>query len=153
NPRRPPRRVVDPLRIARMNENGVERSIPRPRSRSRAWILAAAGVLLLLVASGTYGFLVYSRHLFPFKLLRKAQHRLHHPRRFAQDRRVNPAESGSPTVESIRQLANLPYLPGYRPPTPGGVIRAYDRARFEDGLNFFTSSHAPVATLMDMDGT
>ena len=61
------------------------------------------------------------------------------------------AGPGSP--ENIKHLANLPYLQGYRPATSGGGIRAHDRSLAQDGLNLFVSAHAPVATLMDMDGT
>lgn len=31
-------------------------------------------------------------------------------------------------------------------------MRIHDRARSQDGLNFYTSGHAPVAILMDMEG-
>jgi hypothetical protein len=37
-------------------------------------------------------------------------------------------------------------------PSGGSGVLLYDRSRAERGLNFFTSAHAPVATVMDMDG-
>jgi arylsulfotransferase ASST len=107
---------------------------------------------LLLIASSIYGFLVQSRHIFPFKSLKHARLLLYPPKRHAHELRSEATTAEAPSLETIRQLANLPYLEGYRPPTAGGVIRAYDRALAQDGLNFFTSGHAPEALLMDMDG-
>src|SRR5215471_11690431 len=106
-------------------------------------------VLLLLVSSFAYGLVVYSRHLFPYHWVRRAHRAIRSPLRSAP---ATHAKSAPRSLDAIRELANLPYLEGYRPATSGGVIRAYDRARSEDGLNFFTSGGGPVATLMDMDG-
>jgi Arylsulfotransferase (ASST) len=128
--------------------NAEETGIP-PRRGWRARTFPAIVVLLLLASSFGYGFLVYSRHLFPYRLLRRAHRAIRSSGHDAPGRRATGAPA---SLDAIRQLANLPYLEGYRPPTAGGVIRAYDRARSEDGLNFFTSAGAPVATLMDMDG-
>ena len=127
--------------------NARETGTP-PRRGWRTRTFWAIVVLLLLVSSFGYGFLVYSRHLFPYRLLRRAHHAIP-PSGHVSGGHAKPAP---PSLDAIRHLANLPYLEGYRPPTAGGVIRAYDRARSEDGLNFFTSAGAPVATLMDMDG-
>jgi hypothetical protein len=66
---------------------------------------------------------------------------------------MRPATSAASASDALHRLANMPYLQGYRPATGGGVIRVHDRALSKDGLNFFTSSHAPVAILMDMDGS
>ncbi|HEX7252210.1 MAG TPA: arylsulfotransferase family protein [Thermoanaerobaculia bacterium] len=114
-------------------------------------VFSGAGVILLLMASGTYGFLLETRHIFPFKLLKYARLRLNPPK--GATREPHPERAAeTPSLDAIRHLANLPYLEGYSPPTAGGVIRAYDRTLVQDGLNFFTSGNAPEAILMDMDG-
>jgi hypothetical protein len=124
------------------------------QNRSRWYRLRmSAAILAMMVASASYGFLMHSRHIFPFELLKRARHSQGAAKHSPHDRRAKPAPGNPPSLEVIQQLANLPYLQGYRPATAGGVIRVDDRALAEDGLNFFTSSHAPVATLMDMDGS
>jgi len=50
------------------------------------------------------------------------------------------------------RLASLGYLSGYVPATGQSGVVAYDSTRFFDGLNFYTSGHAPEAVLVDMDG-
>jgi hypothetical protein len=48
----------------------------------------------------------------------------------------------------------LPYLQGYRPAgvEDGGAVTLYDRTAAFDGLNLYTSGHAPEARLVDMTG-
>ena len=59
------------------------------------------------------------------------------------------------TLEQRREFArlrSLGYLPGSSPmPANTGVI-VYDGERVYDGLNFYTSGHAPAAFLIDMSG-
>ncbi len=64
--------------------------------------------------------------------------------------RPDPAERLE--TELLEELGAIGYLAGTNPPGPTtGVIR-HERALAEPGLNFFTSGHAPVAVLMDMEG-
>jgi hypothetical protein len=121
------------------------------RSRWRLLRILAA-VLAVMAGGAAYGFLVHSRHIFPFELVRRARHGQRDTKYSPHDRHAK-APANPSSLEVIQNLANLPYLQGYRPAAPGGVIRINDRALAQDGLNFFTSSHAPVATLMDMDGS
>ena len=71
--------------------------------------------------------------------------------------RVRPggAADGELTPEQerqIRRLQSLGYVAGSRlAPTMQSVV-AHDPDRAWQGLNFFTSGHAPEAVLMDMDG-
>jgi hypothetical protein len=52
----------------------------------------------------------------------------------------------------FQRLRSIGYLPGSSPvPANTGVI-VYDSPRVYDGLNFYTSGHAPAAILMDMSG-
>ena len=119
----------------------------------RKWIFVSA-VPTLILASAGYGFLVRSRHVFPYRLIRRASHALHISGRPKPVRHTAPvAADTAASPEAIRRLANLPYLNGYRAADGGGAIRIHDRALAEDGLNFFTSGHTLEATLMDMDGT
>jgi arylsulfotransferase ASST len=121
-------------------------------SRSRRWplrVLRAAAIVALIGISIGYGILVNSRHLFPYSLLKHGFKTLV-PRQAALRLPGKPAER---PPDSVEKLAHFPYLRGYRPPTEGGgPIREYDKALAEDGLNFFSSGHAPAAILMDMDG-
>jgi hypothetical protein len=105
-----------------------------------------------LGGAAVYGFFFHRNHVFPYRIARSLYHALVPPGGF---HRFHPARPGAAhslaSPEAIRQLANLPYLQGYRPATTAGVV-VHDRNRVLEGLNFFTSGHAPVATLMDMDG-
>ncbi len=50
-------------------------------------------------------------------------------------------------------LAGLGYAEGYElADEDRALVPVHDRARAQAGLNFFTSGHAPVALLVDMDG-
>jgi hypothetical protein len=106
-----------------------------------------------MLGSAVYGYLMRKDHLFPYHLLKHAQSKLEAPPTSMRWQRARPDPNAAPaSPEAVHQLANLPYLQGYRPATAGGTIRVYDRARTATGLNLFTSGHAPVAILMDMEG-
>jgi hypothetical protein len=114
----------------------------------------AAAILFGMLGSAVYGYFMRKDHLFPYHLLKNIQHSTEAPVRSMRWQKARPDPSALPaSPESVKQLANLPYLQGYRPATAGGAIRVYDRTRTAKGLNLFTSGHAPVAILMDMDGT
>ena len=49
-------------------------------------------------------------------------------------------------------LERLGYLTGYRPAAGAGGVSVHDPARAFAGHNLYTSGHAPVALLVDMDG-
>jgi hypothetical protein len=114
----------------------------------------AAGVLagaVALAACAGWGVLIHRNHVFPYRLLRSAYQRLRPaapPRRFHLGRRGEAA-----SAEALDQLARLPYLQGYRPATGAAGVSSYDPALAQDGWNLMTSGDAPVAALMDMDGT
>ncbi|HEY6930809.1 MAG TPA: arylsulfotransferase family protein [Thermoanaerobaculia bacterium] len=122
-------------------------------SRSRRWprrVLGAIAIVILIGVSVVYGILVQSRHLFPYSLL-KHGFQTAAPRRIAHH--LLPGKAVDPPPDSVQKLVHFPYLRGYKSPTEGGgPIRVYDKALAEDGLNFFSSGHAPAAVLMDMDG-
>jgi hypothetical protein len=127
----------------------------RSENHRTGWdrIAFVLGLLCLAAVSAIYGFFVHRNHLFPFRVARRAYEALAPavlPHRFHLARPGAAEAPGAP--EAIERLANLPYLQGYRPATGGGVIRVNDRARTAKGFNLFTSGHAPVATLMDMEG-
>jgi hypothetical protein len=121
-----------------------------PSLRRRA--LRAIAFAAATVTAATYGFFFHRDHIFPYRVVRSAfrtevplGRQLQHW--FPARRPATPVSD-----ESIKQLANLPYLRGYQPATTSGVL-VNDRRRALDGLNFYTSGHAPVATLVDMDGS
>jgi len=124
-----------------------ERTLSPARRALRTTLFAAA-----LAGAGAYGFFLHRDQVFPYRIARSVYRavasrgevrRFHAARLSATDAPVSP--------ESLKQIESLPYLQGYRPATAKGVA-VYDRSRALEGLNFFTSGHAPVATLMDMEG-
>jgi hypothetical protein len=110
-------------------------------------------ISVALAAAAAWGAFMQRSHVFPYLIVRKAYRAIvpetEGPHRWHLDRRGSGDAPSSP--ENLNQLASLPYLQGYRPATTGGVT-VHDPSSFHAGLNFFTSGHAPVATLMDMDG-
>ena len=133
--------------LAKMEEKDLKKTHSRERRRR---ILAAVAVLAAMAVSAAYGFLLKPHRLFPYGLLNRRHVAAHTPKGLEHAR---PASGG--TIASrgdLERLTDLPYLRGYRPPTVQSGVLIHDRSRAENGLNFFTSSHAPVAILMDMDG-
>ena len=63
------------------------------------------------------------------------------------DAAINPWQK-----EQFEQAQALGYLQGYQKAESEGGITRFNRKKAGDGLNFYTSGHAPVAMLMDMDG-
>jgi hypothetical protein len=123
-----------------------EKDLEKTRSRGPRRLLAVVAILGVVIASVGYGILAQSRRLFPYMLIKHGYQTLL-PRKLT--RRLAGKPSNAP--DAVQRLVHFPYLRGYRPPKEGGVIRAYDRTLAQDGLNFFTSGHAPAAILMDMD--
>jgi Arylsulfotransferase (ASST) len=115
-------------------------------------VLAVLVLAAALAAAAAWGAFVQSKHVFPYRIARSiyraavsergGPHRWH----LARGRPNDPI-----SPETINRLANLPYLRGYRPATTAGVM-IHDAAAVQPGLNLFTSGHAPVAALMDMNG-
>lgn len=60
---------------------------------------------------------------------------------------LSPAEEAE-----ARRVAALGYAGGVERAKSHWGVRVHDRSRAYPGLNLYTSGHAPVATLMDMDG-
>ena len=111
----------------------------------------ALAVVFLMAGCATWGFFAHRDHVFPYRLLRRAYRRLptrRPPQRFRPSR---SGDTGAP--EAIEQIAQLPYLSGYRPAGGSAGVRVYERGLAEDGLNLVMDGHASVAVLMDMDGT
>jgi hypothetical protein len=128
------------------------RLMAREKRRWRTFGIAAA-ILAAMLASLVYGYLIRRNHYFPYHL---AIHTIKAMQPEASERwhMARPDTAAGPgSPENIKHLANLPYLQGYRPATSSGGVRSYDRSLAQDGLNLFVSAHAPIATLMDMDGT
>ena len=116
--------------------------------------LGLAAVILAVGLGGVgYGFLLHSRRIFPYALLKRGFHVFERRRSNLHQRHIRgTAGKAQASPEDIRRLANIPYLQGYQPATDSGVVRIYDASACQKGLNFFTSGHGPVATLMDMNG-
>ncbi len=54
--------------------------------------------------------------------------------------------------DQLRALEAIGYASGFEEAPATSGVTVYDRERARPGFNFYTSGHAPVATLMDMDG-
>ena len=63
-----------------------------------------------------------------------------------------PERAHANRMRRSQQLEAIGYLDGSVPPAREGTVVTYDAARAYNGLNFFSSGHAPEALLMDMDG-
>jgi arylsulfotransferase ASST len=127
-----------------MKEDEVDIEAAR-RARRR---IAARAVLavFVVVGSAVYGAFARSHRVFPYAILNRSLHSSVH--RHDEKSGSNPIAS----IARMTRLASLPYARGYRLATEGAVIRVHERALASDGLNFFTSGHAPAAFLVDMDG-
>ncbi|MFQ5510227.1 MAG: arylsulfotransferase family protein [Candidatus Krumholzibacteriia bacterium] len=55
--------------------------------------------------------------------------------------------------EELSEMMALPYLQGYKEAPARDNITRHDTTRAYEGVNLYTSGHAPEAFLMDMDGT
>lgn len=69
-------------------------------------------------------------------------------------RRARAAGPPSAVEKAPEALLTLPYLQGYRRAGAGdgGAVTLHDRSAAFDGLNLYTSGHAPEARLIDMAG-
>lgn len=118
-----------------------ERLATEAKGASRG-LRRGAAALLLLAASFTYGFLCARHKVFPYALLARGYHVI-----------AGARGASSPPVDPIAtSLATVPYLQGYNLATGRHDVTTHDRGRAYEGLNLFTSGHAPLAFLMDMDG-
>jgi len=120
------------------------------RARGRRW--AITGVAALLGAMGlsaAYGYLIVPRRLFPYKILMR-RHGTFSRILTSHVRAHDPSGNLFPSFEDVKARTALR---GDTAPSGQGGVGIYDRSRAENGLNFFTSAHAPAAMLMDMDGT
>ncbi|HEY6930810.1 MAG TPA: arylsulfotransferase family protein [Thermoanaerobaculia bacterium] len=123
----------------------------KPRSGPLRVLLGLFAAVLLLAAGAAWGFLMHAKEVFPYAILKDAYHAIRPGA--ARQAPKKPAHHDRGAPDSIQRLANLPYLQGYRAASEGKAIRVYDREHAANGWNLFASGHAPVATLMDMDGT
>ncbi len=55
-------------------------------------------------------------------------------------------------MEELSEIMTLPYLQGYKEAPAKDNITKHDEGRAYDGVNLYTSGHAPEAFLMDMKG-
>ena len=69
--------------------------------------------------------------------------------------RWQPAPAAAPGSQADAEaglLRAIGYLPGYEPGERGGGVTAHDPERAWPGVNLYTSGHAAVANLLDMEG-
>ena len=113
--------------------------------------LRTLGALALVGASAVYGFLLHRDRFFPYHQARQLYLRVIPPRAVSPFLAARPDPNAALSVEAIGKLSNLPYLAGYRPGAGNGV-RVAERSLVSDGWTFYVSGHAPVVTLIDIDG-
>jgi hypothetical protein len=114
-------------------------------------IVRALAALALAGGSAAYGFAAHKYHLFPYAQGRKVYQRFFVRSPPPGWRRMQPNAGPAETLEKISQLANIPYLRGYRSSEKSGVL-VEDQAHMQDGWTLYTSGHAPVAILMASNG-
>jgi Arylsulfotransferase (ASST) len=112
-------------------------------------VIGAAVVLGAIGLSAAYGYLFVPRQLFPYRILIQRHGGV--VSRFLVSHRKAHDVSGN-LFSSFEDLRPQAEHRGDTRPSGGSGVLVYDRSRAERGLNFFTSAHAPVAMLMDMEG-
>ncbi|HEX7252209.1 MAG TPA: arylsulfotransferase family protein [Thermoanaerobaculia bacterium] len=120
------------------------------RSFLGAWrrIGGAAALAGAMALSAAYGYFLVPRRWFPFDLLVKR----HGPISRLLASHVRAHDASGNMFPSVEDLKAKPELRGDTPASGRVGVLLHDRSRAENGLNFFTSAHAPAALLMDMDG-
>jgi len=130
--------------------------VSEPSSSPARWrgrLLGYAVVAVaMLVAGFVYGYLSHRDGLFPASLIR----------RLVGERRAPEAVTGPPgrwnpvddaaMSEQIDQLRAIGYLSGSDAAPEATGIMLHDPDAAAQGLNLYTSGHAPEAILMDMEG-
>ncbi|MDX1644785.1 MAG: hypothetical protein R3244_10555, partial [Thermoanaerobaculia bacterium] len=66
--------------------------------------------------------------------------------------RWNRAPAAAPTDDDLAAVLSLPYLEGRIEAADRAGVLVHDPERASDGLNLYSSGHAPEAVLMDMRG-
>src|SRR6516162_3466272 len=122
----------------------------RAASPTRKFLFVLAG-LTLAGASTAYGFFLHQARFFPYHQVRRLYLRVAPPKALSPFLAARPDSGASLSPDAIGKLSTLPYLAGYRPGTGSGIPRG-DPSLFQDGFSFYTSGHAPVVTLIDMEG-
>jgi hypothetical protein len=141
----------------------------RRTSRPRRRVFSRITLLLVLVVSVgcsfAYGFLCNARQLPPYGLARRVytwareQTVLRTCARLAlAEEEPGDASSGAHNLtgsqrRAIARLSALGYARGYEAASERHGVTEYDSALAYNGLNLCVSAHAPVAILMDMEGT
>jgi arylsulfotransferase ASST len=138
-----------------MTNANVVRNRPG-RARRGVAMAALAGTMCV---SAAYGFLMSEYHVFPYRFLKHGEHELKSVARPASKHASKAPKGGMPqarharlAVDAADRLMNLPYLRGYKAAGGTDGVRVNDPALAQPGWNFFISSHAPAAWLMDMNG-
>jgi hypothetical protein len=121
-------------------------------------IILLSSLILPLVFS--FGFVVGTRHIFPYKQVKFLKMNFdsffNKKEKSLQGRWSNiqgKRDSSKTQIDNIAQLSTLPYLSGYNRPKKDRVgVTVYNKKRSYPGLNLFCSGHAPKVYLMTMDG-
>lgn len=107
-----------------------------------------------------YGLLSFRYELFPYSVVARIHAFFTGPAGadmpsgfwMPTDARLNQEGLTEEQRRQLERLLTLGYLSGYeRAPNETGIV-VYDSAASFEGYNFYTSGHAPVAILMDMQG-
>lgn len=117
-------------------------------------------LLAALAASFGYGAAAARYQLFPYPTLRSAASWVAGwfggaaPARDGMflERRGEGAGSNAPNVDVIKDLANVPYLRGFKLAQKVESVTMYDPDAAMNGLNLVISGHGPEAMLQDMRG-
>lgn len=105
--------------------------------------------LIVIISIFIYGFVVGRYQIFPYNLIKHISSSLKEKSvpmgLWKQARVISQAER-------LKKIATLPYLSGYKLAPDKLGITIYEEDLACNGLNLYTSGHAPEAILMDMRG-
>ena len=117
------------------------------KNRIGCWTLLLAG-LVGLIGFG-HGYLVHRNQVFPYQWLQRMA-------QISGWRRYFPKQDWRPVSGRQKQpsgdLLTMPYLAGYQPDGPQPEIVVHQPEQIAEGLNLYTSGHAPEALLIDRNG-
>jgi hypothetical protein len=133
------------------------------KGRKRTHRFRWTAIAIMVVAG--YGVLVYAAKLPPYDLVRSllpsselspgALSPIQYPTS-GRWRRAEPpphmADLTEAQKERVEQLRSIGYLTGSEPATGREHVTVHDPEAAYQGLNLYTSGHAPEALLMDMNG-
>jgi len=119
-------------------------------------------LVFVFITGFLHGVFTYRNHVFPYRLLKRAtlegqdkipmQNLGVLPGRWRQARSLDEEGLTAEQRKEMDDLKSIGYFRGTRQTAGHNGITIYKKDQAYDGLNLYTSGHAPEAILMDMEG-